>query len=151
MSLKEIDGNLIELFKQGEFDIIVHQCNCFNTMGAGIAAVIAQEYPEAEAADQATRVGDINKLGTFEAVQTKDGIIINLYTQYSTGMRFGVPTSYLALREGLRAIAKQFKGQRIGTYPLGCNRGGADWATVRNILVNTVCHENDVTIVNYNG
>lgn len=151
MSLKEIDGNLIELFKEGEFDIIIHQCNCFNTMGAGIAAVIAQEYPEVEAADQATKVGDINKLGSSISVETKDGIIVNLYTQYSTGMRFGLPTSYLALREGLRSLAKQYKGKRIGTYQLGCNLGGADWATVRNILVNTLCHENDVTIVTYNG
>ena len=151
MSLKEIDGNLIELFQQGEFDIIIHACNCFNTMGAGIAAVIAQQYPEVEAADQATRIGDINKLGSSIPVETKDGIVVNLYTQYSTGMRFGVPTSYLALHEGLRALAKQYKGKRIGTYQLGCNRGGADWAVVRNILVNTLCHQNDVTIVNYNG
>lgn len=151
MSLKEINGNLIELFQQKQFDLIIHACNCFNTMGAGIALGIAQEYPEVESADKATSVGNINKLGTFEAVETKDGIVINLYTQYSTGMRFGVPTSYLALREGLCNIAKQYKGKRIGTYQLGCNRGGADWAVVRNILVNTLCHQNDVTIVNYNG
>jgi O-acetyl-ADP-ribose deacetylase (regulator of RNase III) len=34
---QEIYGDLIELAKQGKFDVIAHGCNCFCTMGAGIA------------------------------------------------------------------------------------------------------------------
>jgi O-acetyl-ADP-ribose deacetylase (regulator of RNase III) len=37
MSYTEIKGDLIELAKQGKFDVIAHGCNCFCTMGAGIA------------------------------------------------------------------------------------------------------------------
>lgn len=149
MSLKEINNNLIEQFQQGEYDIIIHQCNCFNNMGSGIARVIALQYPEAEAADKVTSPGDINKLGTYQAVETKDGIIINLYGQYGFGSQYGIPTSYMALRNALKEIARKYKGKRIGTYQLGCNRGGADWNIVRNIMANTICHQNDVTIVNY--
>lgn len=149
MSLKEINGNLLEQFENGEYDIIIHQCNCFNNMGSGIARGIAIKYPEVEAADKATKMGDINKLGTYIAVETEHGIVINAYTQYGYGGQYGIPTSYLAQRQALKDIAKKYKGKRIGTYQLGCNRGGADWNTVRSILSNTICHQNEVTIVNY--
>jgi len=33
--MKTIQGNLIHLAQDGEFDLIVHGCNCFCTMGAG--------------------------------------------------------------------------------------------------------------------
>lgn len=32
--LKHIKGNLIDLAEEGEFDIIIHGCNCQNTMGS---------------------------------------------------------------------------------------------------------------------
>lgn len=35
--MKTIQGNFIHLAQNGEFDLIVHGCNCFCTMGAGIA------------------------------------------------------------------------------------------------------------------
>ena len=38
--MKIIKGDLIKLALQGEFDVIVHGCNCFCTMGAGIAKSI---------------------------------------------------------------------------------------------------------------
>ena len=36
--MKIISGNLITLALEGHFDVIVHGCNCFGVMGAGIAA-----------------------------------------------------------------------------------------------------------------
>ncbi len=148
MSLKEIEGNLIDQFEQGQYDIIIHQCNCFNNMGSGIARVIAEKYPEVDQADKNTPLGDINKLGTYIAVETRHGIIVNAYSQYSYGSSYGTPTSYLAQRQILKDLAKVYKGKRIGTYQLGCNRGGADWDVVRPILSQTISHQNDVTVVN---
>ena len=56
--------NLINLFKQKEIDILVHGCNCFHTMGAGIAKIISMEYPEALKADKQKSIyADKNKLG----------------------------------------------------------------------------------------
>ena len=37
-----VDGDLIKLAKQGRFDVIVHGCNCFCQMGAGIAPQMAE-------------------------------------------------------------------------------------------------------------
>ena len=40
-------GNLIDMAEAGKFHIIVHGCNCFNTMGSGIAKEIRNRYPRA--------------------------------------------------------------------------------------------------------
>lgn len=44
-----VHGDLIQLALAGQFDVIIHGCNCFCTMGAGIAKAIRQEFPEANA------------------------------------------------------------------------------------------------------
>jgi O-acetyl-ADP-ribose deacetylase (regulator of RNase III) len=63
MNMNRIKGDLIELAIDGEFDLIIHGCNCFCTMGAGIAKTIKQKFPEAYKADLETEKGDKSKLG----------------------------------------------------------------------------------------
>ena len=63
--MRKVSGNLITLAKQGEFDVIVHGCNCFNTMGSGIAKQIRENFPDAFDVDDKTVRGDKNKLGSF--------------------------------------------------------------------------------------
>ncbi len=41
---QEINGNLISLALEGQFDVVVHGCNCFNNMGAGIAPQMARAF-----------------------------------------------------------------------------------------------------------
>lgn len=41
---KEIKGDLIKLALEGEFDVIAHGCNCFCTMGAGIAVAMKNTF-----------------------------------------------------------------------------------------------------------
>jgi O-acetyl-ADP-ribose deacetylase (regulator of RNase III) len=60
--MKIVNGDLIELAKKGEFDVIVQGCNCQCRMGRGIALTIKQQFPEALAADYETTVGDQSKL-----------------------------------------------------------------------------------------
>jgi len=50
--------------KNGEFDVIIHGCNCFCTMGGGIAKTIKNEFIEAFNADRKTIKGSKDKLGT---------------------------------------------------------------------------------------
>jgi len=42
--MKIIQGNLIHLARGGESDLIVHGCNCFCTLGAGIAKGIKAAF-----------------------------------------------------------------------------------------------------------
>ena len=47
MTSHKIKGDLIKLAIKGDFDVIIHGCNCFCTMGAGIAKSIKTAFPEA--------------------------------------------------------------------------------------------------------
>ncbi|MGB8811102.1 MAG: hypothetical protein WCD17_17270 [Acinetobacter calcoaceticus] len=82
-----INDDLIDLAKNGNFDVIIHGCNCFCTMGAGIAKVIKQEFPEAYLPDLQTEVGSREKLGSYSlASNTRNDInfiILNAYTLYN--------------------------------------------------------------------
>ena len=42
--VKTTDGDLLKLAKNGEFDVIIHGCNCFTAMFSGIAGQIRKEY-----------------------------------------------------------------------------------------------------------
>ena len=81
--MKITKGDLIKLALDGEFDVIVHGCNCFCTMGAGIAKQIKNSFPIAYAADLETNKGDRSKLGTCSVAVVNDLTVVNAYTQYS--------------------------------------------------------------------
>ena len=141
-------GDLIAMLESDDIDVLIHSCNCFQTIGkrsaSGIAAAIGQAYEEVVQADLTYTEGDINQLGKFLLIPvlTKSGKtkhIVNLYSQYLYGGMYGVPTSYSAMAKGLANLAYVLpaalgKDIRIGTYQLGCNRGGADWSLVEPIL-----------------
>lgn len=55
--MKILTGDLIALGKGDTFDVIVHGCNCFCVMGAGLAKAIRSEFPEVYRADQGTEAG----------------------------------------------------------------------------------------------
>jgi O-acetyl-ADP-ribose deacetylase (regulator of RNase III) len=80
--LKHTKGNLLDLAEQGAFDIIVQGCNCYCTMGSGIAKEIKERYPEAYQVDVLTEKGSVMKLGNWSEVDTGSFTIINAYTQY---------------------------------------------------------------------
>ena len=61
----EITGDLLSFADRGDFDVIIHGCNCQCQMGAGIALAIKTKYPAAYAADCETGKADRNKLGSF--------------------------------------------------------------------------------------
>lgn len=85
MTLNIKKGDLIAMARQGEFDIIVHGANCFNTFGSGIARQIRTTWMQPYIADAATLSGDYNKLGNYTHSQVEDGrvTVINAYTQYN--------------------------------------------------------------------
>jgi hypothetical protein len=44
--MKTVYGDLVKLAIAGNFDVIVHGCNCYHTMGAGIAKQIKKNYQQ---------------------------------------------------------------------------------------------------------
>lgn len=129
--MNRIEGDLIALALAGRFDVIVHGCNCFRTMGAGIAKPIALAFPEALAADKATPRGDRGKLGTVShAAVSRDAaafVVVNAYTQFDYRGR-GRKVDYDAVTSCFEKIALDFAGQRIGYPMIGAGLAGGDWA-----------------------
>jgi O-acetyl-ADP-ribose deacetylase (regulator of RNase III) len=129
-------GDLLAMAAGGDFDVIVHGCNCQNDMGGGIAAQIAKLYPAALEAD--TKVRALNEsfpdmmLGNFSSVETDDGfIIINGYTQLLGGSG---TFSYSALDLIFNKIVAWYPGSRIGLPYIGCGIAGGD----QNIIVDMI-------------
>lgn len=145
-----VDGDLIKMAKEGRFDVIVHGCNCFCTMGAGIAKQIARAFPAARLADIKTMAGDSDKMGTYTSAVINDKLtVVNAYTQFNYGGT-GVNVDYSALTNALNLVALDFDGLRIGLPKIGCGLAGGDWGTVKSIIEEAL-RDQDYTVVNYNG
>ena len=149
--MKIIQGNLITLAKQNYFDVIVHGCNCFCTMGAGIAKAIKQEFPEAYEADCQTPKGDKNKLGTISYAKIeRDGIdliVINGYTQFNYSGN-GILVDYDAVASVFNLIKQQFSGQKIGYPQIGAGLAKGDWQIISSIIDRELEQE-DSTLVEF--
>jgi O-acetyl-ADP-ribose deacetylase (regulator of RNase III) len=129
----EAKANLLEYPVDG----ILHQANCFHTMGGGIALRIKQKFPEAYEADLKTKCGDISKLGTFSvAVLPSNFHIYNVYGQFSFGQ--GRQTRYDALHDGLTAVERHARENGLQSLGLpcrmGCVLGGGTWNIVEAII-----------------
>ncbi len=135
--MEQIAGDLIDLALGGKFDVIVHGCNCFCTMGAGIARAIQDEFPEAFAADLVTVKGAQNKLGDFSYATVVRGMheitIVNGYTQFHYHGD-SVLVDYDAIRQVFAKIREKYPAKRIGYPKIGAGLGGGDWNIVKDII-----------------
>ena len=135
--MKCIKGDLIRLAREGQFDLIVHGCNCFCTMGAGIAKQIRAHFHQAWEADLATVSGDRSKLGSYSKAEINlpSGrlYVINAYTQYHYSGE-GVLVDYDAVAKVFTALKEQFGGQRMGYPKIGAGLAGGDWKIISEII-----------------
>lgn len=145
--MKIIEGDLIEAALNGKFDVIAHGCNCYHTMGAGIAKQIKKVFPGAYKADCETPYGDPNKLGTFSKLSVIQLTILNCYTQFHFGFNNGEPpVDYKAIRSCMELIKLYYTGYRIGLPMIGCGLAGGSWDIVKQIIEQELMDE-DVTIM----
>ena len=127
--LKHAKGNLLDLAENFEFDVIVQGCNCFNTMGGGIAREIAEKYPSAARVDRSTQYGDYNKLGNWTEFDTGRFKIINAYTQYNMSTGEDV-FEYTAFDLICQKLHKAYGTKRIGLPYIGMGLAGGDKDTI---------------------
>lgn len=174
--MRYVEGDLIELAKQGMFDVITHGCNCFCTMGAGIALQMAKTFECDKFPMEALQYkGDINKLGTIDykyqivcpiiqkihimGVEVESPnfgghslIVVNSYTQYNYGKNHINesinPVDYDAITLCMRKINHLFKGKKIGLPLIGAGLAGGNWYVIENILEEEL-KDMDVTVVKF--
>jgi O-acetyl-ADP-ribose deacetylase (regulator of RNase III) len=128
MTLKHAKGNLIDMAEAGDFNIIIQGCNCFNTMGGGIAREIRDRYPLVASVDMETVKGDYNKLGTWtecDAGENNRFTIINAYTQYNMSRGDDV-FEYTAFELILQKLAHQYPTCDFGFPYIGMGLAGGD-------------------------
>lgn len=135
--MKAVKGNIFDLAEQGEFDVVVHGCNCFCTMGKGVAKEVKTRYPWVYEADLKTHKGDSDKLGTFSEAgvisKTGEFIIVNAYTQFHY-WGAAVRVDYNALRSCFNKIKTIYSGNRIAYPKIGAGLAGGDWSIISAII-----------------
>ena len=130
--LQHTKGNLIDMAEAGEFDVIVHGCNCLNTMGSGIAKEMRERYPGAYEADTLATAQwkqPVAKLGNFSTYATigkgRPFVIINAYTQVDFAPRgqdhFEYESFYLILKK-----LKVLGPRKFGFPYIGMGLAGGD-------------------------
>lgn len=144
-------GDVLSAFESNHFDALIHGCNIHNTMGAGIAAIIARNYPQAELADQRTPRADRNKLGTFSLARVKresiyGGLIFNLYTQETFSQHDEDVFQYGHFAHGLHTILR-IPGMTFGMPMIGCGLAGGDREKILAIIDSAVKRYNANVIV----
>ena len=143
--METVKGDLIKLALKGKFDVIIHGCNCFCTMGAGIAKTIKQKFPEAYQVDLETSSGDQSKLGTisFAEINLEQGklIVVNGYTQFHWKGR-GVKADYDAIRNVFKAVKNNFSRLRIGYPAIGAGLARGNWKIISEIIEEELEGEN---------
>ncbi len=148
MSVEYYNGDIFE----APIDILIHQANCQNTMGSGIAKDIRARFPEVYEADCKTIKGDRNKLGTasfccIRRPDTRIKVVYNMYGQYYYG-RDRRYTDYEAYYNGLEYIKDYImrsgkEKMTVGIpYKMGCNLAGGDWniceTMIRSVFNNDI-------------
>jgi O-acetyl-ADP-ribose deacetylase (regulator of RNase III) len=150
------NGDLLQLADQGEFDVIIHGCNCFHTFGAGIAYQILRKWPAAYLEDVKTSKGGRLKLGRFSSITQSTSCgklitIINAYTQYEVGGN-KVNADYDAIRSVFERVYQLYGKSklRFGIPKIGAGLAGGDWNIIEKIINDVMAGER-VTCVLYNG
>lgn len=147
MAVHIVKGDLL----QSDCNVIIHQANCFNVMGAGIARQIKQTYPSVFNADRDFHIpiGSMERLGktSHKWVDGPHGrtLVVNAYGQYEFGRGRNIypdpvlPHRYFkrALRSTLARVNNMNKkiDFKIGLpYRVGCGLAGGDWGAVYRII-----------------
>lgn len=136
--LKHAKGDLLAMARDGKFHVIVQGCNCFNTMGSGIAKQIKEQFPEAYEVDrQYGYAGDYMKLGNFSVMLGKQFNIINAYTQYDYNKRGDQPRDrfeYTAFTLILQKLLHEYEACNFGFPYIGMGLAGGNQRQILSLL-----------------
>ena len=135
-----------------DIDIIIHQANCQNVMGSGIAKSLKDKFPQVYKVDTEAAIKGTNILGGISvAANTNGPMVINMYSQNKYYPRNIKHTDYYAfriclLRVKIKALLYMGNNTKIAIpYKIGCDLAGGDWEIVKKIIEDEL-HNMNVTI-----
>ena len=156
--LKIVKGNLFELAEKGEFDVIAQGNNCFCQQGGGIAVEFVKRFNTLDFPMEKSGKGDESKLGKidYRTFSLNDGnweqdhkgslTVVNTYTQFHYGKKFGPPIRYNAVLNVFKSMNREFKGKRIGLPAIGAGLAGGSLTKISEMM-NDCFTDCDVTLV----
>lgn len=156
-----IHGDAVKLLKEGEFDILIHGCNCLGIMGTGIAGQLKRNFPSILKADlqfKPETIGKKERLGlySFRRLTRSNGThfhVINAYTQLGVARGSGLRVAdYKAIAKVFAAINEQYKEQKfkIAIPAIGAGLANGNWEEIASII-NENTKDIDITLVLFSG
>lgn len=131
--------------------LICHQVNCMGKFSSGVAGVIRDYFIGAyvnyikkynETTDKASLLGKIQIIKPKEKHN-----ICNMFAQYYYGYDGKRYTNYDAFITCLEEIKKKVPTSTPLAFPynIGCDRGGADWKIISNLIEIILGEKFDIT------
>lgn len=120
------------IFKCGA-RVLVNPVNTVGVMGAGLAKIFKEKYPEMFADYRRTCIAGVLEPGTLHLWRGKDVVVVNLPTK-TTWME---PSQYEYVDLGLQSLAEFLKGEgrvKVAIPALGCGLGGLEWNKVKDLI-----------------
>lgn len=156
MIVKYIIGNLVQLAvtsKQYNLGVTVaHGCNCFNVMGAGIAAQFANAIPEVLIADNKAHASLVEHelhqrrlLGLIDSVDVGGCTIVNMYTQYKPGPN----CDYDAIKDAFTKV-NELKINQLYIPRIGAGIACGEWEIIEEII-NEATPNLKIIVVDWDG
>lgn len=137
--LKFKNGCLVKAAEEGEMDFLLHGCNCFSTMGAGVAKSVSCVWPEASQVDKKDYRKPYERIGDYSYCRADKLCIVNLYTQYDFGIEYR-RFEYGAFKRSLESFCRDFRivNKKIGLPWIGCGLAGGDKRITQSILESVI-------------
>lgn len=145
--IKTVIGNLLDAPE----NVICHQVNCQNVMGAGVAKTIYTRWPEVKRAYHrycSCFKDPENLLGQVQIVEVAPNKqVANIFGQLEYGRdKHRRYTDYSALTNAFNQIRFECSGKSLAfPYGFGCGLANGDWKIVRKMM-DIYFGEMDVTI-----
>ena len=130
-------------YENNKFVIIVHQVNCQGVMGAGIAKIIKQRYPEVfsyyKNACDTVSIDSLLGQCQLTPVIGENLCIANLFAQerYGRDKRYTDYDAFDMSLKRLRSYICHLTNSNVVIripYGIGCGLAGGDWNTIQNLI-----------------
>lgn len=135
--------------------VLVQQCNCFATQGAGLAKQIVNKWPEVLNVDKVFDIPKgIRRLGNYSRIMINDTQhVVNMYSQFKYG-RGSVHTDMEAMSKAFESIVEEYihmEGSDVTfaiPYGIGSGLAGGNRSEIHKLLIG-IAVEYNVSIYFY--
>lgn len=138
MSDKDLEIKIGDIVNCVE-DAIIHQVNCVNAMGAGVAKALYIKWPQVKSEYHkfCNNKQPATLLGYIQIIQADGKIIFNAFSQLECGCN-KVYTDYNAVEKCFELAFSQMSVYNIDRiaipYLYGCGLAGGDWNVVSELI-----------------